>query len=397
MKISLPTLQLVFFYSDVFFYAFVLCSVLFLAWAASKEYYREAARRVVANRWACVCLGVVALYMGVAFLDSLHFRPALRNRDGSVRKSGDGVVYGDPLSVFDVLLASVYPGVEMTEEGLRVNVEKSYSRPFAAVGFDKEKNEATGTWEYMPLRKPRCHWWGTDKAGGDLFYKLLKGIRTALVVGLVTTMIVIPFAIFFGVTAGYFGGRVDDVIQFVYVTLGSIPSILLISAMMLIVRAKVGTGDTGEVFLRDDRVILFLCAILGLIGWSSLCRLLRAETMKLRELDYVKAARAMGVGHAAVILKHIVPNLLHVVLIASILRFSGLVMVESILAYIKIGVPSTVYSWGRIVDGARSQLGREPIVWWPVLGAFLLMFFLVFSINIIGDAVRDALDPKLRT
>ncbi|MBU1614472.1 ABC transporter permease subunit, partial [bacterium] len=95
--------------------------------------------------------------------------------------------------------------------------------------------------------------------------------------------------------------------------------------------------------------------------------------------------------------RHILPNVLHVILITSILQFSGLVMVEAILAYIRIGVPSTVESWGRIVDGARAQLGRDPIIWWPVLGAFFFMFLLVLSINVFGDALRDALDPKLRS
>ena len=125
--------------------------------------------------------------------------------------------------------------------------------------------------------------------------------------------------------------------------------------------------------------------------------LLRAETIKLRELDFVKAAQALGVSSPVIIVRHIIPNLLHVVLISSILSFSGLVMVEAILAYINIGVPSTIESWGRIVDGAREQLARDPVIWWPVAGAFGFMFILGLAVNIFGDALRDALDPKLRT
>ena len=265
------------------------------------------------------------------------------------------------------------------------------------MAFDKEQDKATREWKLKPLEKPGTHWLGTGKAGGDIFYRLLKGTRTALIVALVTTMIVIPFAIFFGVMAGYFGGRTDDIIQFIYITLGSIPSILLISAMMIIVNARMQKAEAVNVALKDDKIILFLCCILGVIGWSGLCRLLRAETIKLRELDYVQAARAMGTPNAVIIIKHIIPNLLHVVLISSILRFSGLVMVEAILAYINIGVPDTIESWGRIVNGARDQLARSPIIWWPVTGAFIFMFVLVLAINIFGDTVRDALDPKLRT
>mgnify|MGYP006285968895 CR=1 FL=1 len=380
----------IFLYSDIFFFAFILLSIGFVVWAWRREYYRDAGRRIFSNRWAVICFSVIVLYGGIAFLDSIHFKPRIESES-------EKNVYGDVQSVFDVLFAGIYSGIERKDGKVVISVEKSYSRPLADIGLDKEQNKKTGEWARKPLNKPGTHLMGTDKAGSDVFYKLCKGIRTALIVGLVTTMIVIPFAIFFGVMAGYFGGRVDDVIQFIYITLGSIPSILLISAMMIIVHSKFAKSAHVDVYLKDDKIVIYLCAILGLIGWSGLCRLLRAETIKLRELDYVQAAKALGENHFLVIFKHIIPNLVHIVLISSILRFSGLVMVEAILAYIKIGVPSTIQSWGRIVDGARSQLARDPIIWWPVTGAFIFMFVLVLSINIFGDVVRDALDPKLRT
>jgi peptide/nickel transport system permease protein len=383
-------MKFIFLYSDLFFFAFILLTIGFAVWAGRREYYRDAGRRIFTNPWAVICFAVIVFYAGIAFLDSIHFRPCIESRD-------EKDVYGDVQSVFDVLFAKVYNGIERKDGKVIISVEKSYSRPLADIGLDKEQDMKTGEWARKRLNKPGTHLLGTDKAGSDVFYKLCKGIRTALIVGLVTTMIVIPFAIFFGVMAGYFGGRVDDIIQFVYITLGSIPSILLISAMMIIVHSKFAKSANVDVYLKDDKIVIYLCAILGLIGWSGLCRLLRAETIKLRELDYVQAAQALGENHFLIIFKHIIPNLVHIVLISSILRFSGLVMVEAILAYIKIGVPSTIQSWGRIVDGARSQLARDPIIWWPVAGAFIFMFLLVLSINIFGDAVRDALDPKLRT
>jgi len=380
----------VFLNSDIFFFAFIILMVGFAVWASRKEYYRDAGRRVFTNPWAIACFSVIVLYAGIAFLDSIHFKPELENENGKE-------VYGDVQSVFDVMFAKGYSGIERKDGKVVISVEKSYSKPLAKLSLDKEQNKQTGEWARTSLNKPGTHLLGTDKAGSDIFYKLCKGIRTALIVGLVTTMIVIPFAIFFGVMAGYFGGWVDDVIQFIYITLGSIPSILLISAMMIIVHAKFSKAAGMDVYLKDDKIVIYLCAILGLIGWSGLCRLLRAETIKLRELDYVQAAKALGENNFVIIFKHILPNLIHIVLISSILRFSGLVMVEAILAYIKIGVPSTIQSWGRIVDGARSQLARDPVIWWPVTGAFIFMFLLVLSINIFGDVVRDALDPKLRT
>jgi peptide/nickel transport system permease protein len=386
-------------YSDIFFFAFVAALIGLYVWGRRREDYREAARRVLSNRWAVACLFIIGLYGLTALLDSIHYRAPVRTETGRVRTNQQGeAIYGGLRSLLDTILVRAYPGVREEGGELSISYETSYSAPLADRTYDKIQDKETGEWRHEELQAKGAHLWGTDKAGGDVFYKLIKGIRTALIVGLVTTMIVIPFAIVFGVTAGYFGGKIDDVIQFIYITLGSIPSILLISAMMIIVRTKMAgsRGSGAEIYFQDDKIVLFLCAILGLIGWSSLCRLLRGETIKIRELDYVQAARAMGVNDLFIIARHVVPNVIHVVLISSILRFSGLVMVEAILAYIKIGVPSTIHSWGRVVDGAREQLGRDPMIWWPVLGAFILMFFLVLSINIFGDAVRDALDPKLR-
>ena len=384
-------------YSDIFFFLFAASCGFFFVWGLRKRNYREGLQRIARNRWALVSLCIIIVYMGIAFLDSFHYSlPLGGKKTGASADNRETVRYGPTRSLFDTLFSRVYPGVQDRDGKIMENIEKTYSSPFSKKSFDRVQNPETGRWEFEKLKKPGAHFWGTDKAGGDVLYKLLKGIRTALIVGLITTMIVIPFAIFFGVTAGYFGGRTDDVIQFIYISLGSIPSILLISAMMMIVNAKLSVSSGTDVFYKDDKIVIFLCVILGLVGWSALCRLLRAETIKLKELDYVKAARGLGVSDLFIMIKYIIPNLIHVVLISSILRFSGLVMVEAILAYIKIGVPTTVRSWGRIVDGARSQLGRDPIIWWPVLGAFILMFLLVFSINIFGDAVRDALDPRLR-
>jgi peptide/nickel transport system permease protein len=200
----------------------------------------------------------------------------------------------------------------------------------------------------------------------------------------------------FGITAGYFGGLVDDVIQFIYTTISSIPSILLITSLILIVKNLLKADTSAAIQRQDDSLLLGLCIILGIVGWAGLCRLLRAETLKLKELDFVQAARALGTSHFNIILKHIVPNVTHLVLISFILHFSGLVMVETILSYLKIGVPSTIGSWGRIIDEARNELSRDPIVYWPLMASFLAMLILILAVNFLGDVIRDALDPKLR-
>jgi peptide/nickel transport system permease protein len=238
------------------------------------------------------------------------------------------------------------------------------------------------------------HILGTDKTGQDVFYTALKSVRIGLIIGTLTTFIVTPFAILFGILAGYLGGWVDDVIQYVYTTLSSIPDILLIAAAMLIF--QVGLSDKETIFAADERLV-YLCIIMGITSWTGLCRLIRAEVLKLREIEYVQAADAFGVGRPKIMLRHLVPGVMHIVLISIVLRFSGLVLVEAVLAYVGIGVDPSMASWGNMINQARFELAREPVVWWNLLAAFVFMIGLVLPANLFGDAVRDALDPRLRT
>jgi peptide/nickel transport system permease protein len=123
---------------------------------------------------------------------------------------------------------------------------------------------------------------------------------------------------------------------------------------------------------------------------------LRGETLKLREADYVQAATALGVRHITIISRHILPNVLHLVMITVVLDFSGLVLAEAVLSYINIGVDPTMNSWGNMINGARMELAREPVVWWSLAAAFVFMFVLVLAANLFADVVRDAYDPRLR-
>lgn len=431
----------------------ILCGTGYLIRLASRrEYWRSAWKQVRVRKLAMVCLLILSIYIAVGLLDSVSWSDASRNTDGELRRDSDGRVIYEPvaLSLLDRLCTP-----------LRERMEKTYSAPLATHSFSKETIEfpdgrvvrdyprlmyggahldnedsvtadilrrialglligaligalvagaiAVGTGRKEKLARPRIssdaifwgviamalvfvlaaivliardyHVLGTDKVGNDVLYRALKGVRTALIIGGFTTIIAVPFAILFGVMAGYFGGRIDDVIQYIYTTLASIPGILLIVAFMLLF----------------GRGLFNLCLIMGISGWTGLCRLLRGETLKLRELEYIQAAKAFGVGHARIILRHIVPNVMHLVLISFLLRFSGLVLAEAMLSYLQIGVEPTRGSWGSMIDLARMELAREPIVWWSLSAAFVFMVVLVLSANLFGDAVRDALDPRLRT
>ena len=241
------------------------------------------------------------------------------------------------------------------------------------------------------------HILGTDKIGRDVFYETINSIRTGLLIGTLTTLFMLPFALLLGTIAGFFGGWVDDIIQYLYTTLSSIPGVLLISATILVLQVYIANHpDLFPTLLqRADARLLALCMILGITSWASLCRLLRGETLKLRELEYIQASRAFGVRRMRIILRHVIPNVMHIVMITLVLDFSGLVLAEAVLSYVGVGVDPTTASWGNMINSSRLELAREPIVWWPLIAALILMFLLVLAANLFADSVRDAFDPRV--
>lgn len=432
--------QPVLLWSDLLIYFLLFGGGVWLAFALRREDWRVALRQVAMNRIAMPCFGILCCYGLIGFLDTLHFRAV----------SAENANGGSIQSVLDKLC-----------QPLITRGEKTYSAPFATHLFSKETvvlPDGRQVREYPRLQHAGSHlpdptahqsdvmakvfvglawglasgavlflivwsiskrfwtgvflllvtvlvaeavilsqWYhilGTDKTGRDVLYIALKSVRTGLIIGTLTTLIVTPFAILCGVLAGYFGGWVDDTIQYVYSTLDSIPEILLIAAAMLIF--QVGLTEEETVISADKRLV-YLCVIMGITSWTGLCRLLRAEVLKLREVEYVQAADAFGVSRVQIMLRHLIPNVLHIVLISIVLRFSGLVLAEAVLAYVGIGVDPSMHSWGNMINQARLELARDPVVWWNLFAAFVFMLGLVLPANLFGDAVRDALDPRLRT
>ncbi len=242
---------------------------------------------------------------------------------------------------------------------------------------------------------PYYHIFGTNQVGEDVFYQTLKSIRTGLIIGTLTTLVMLPFAVLFGTMAGYFRGWIDDVIQYVYTTLSSVPGVLLIAAAVLSLQMIMERhSDWFQTALqRSDARLLALCAILGITSWTGLCRLMRGEALKISQMDYVLAAHSLGVSHFAILYKHLLPNVMHIILISVALDFSGLVLAEAVLSYVGVGVDPTTYSWGTMINSARLEMARIPIVWWSLSAAFIFMFVLVLAANIFSDALRDTFDP----
>ena len=242
------------------------------------------------------------------------------------------------------------------------------------------------------------HLLGTDRTGNDVFYQALKSIRTAFVIGTLATIATLPLAVGLGLMAGYFKGWVDEAIQYAYTVLSSVPNVLLIAACVLMVQVYLDQHpelfETGAE--RADLKLFLLCAILGLTGWAGLCRLLRAEALKLRELDYVQAATAFGVGPWRIIARHLMPNVMHLVLITTVLDFSGLILYEAVLSYVGVGVDPSMNSFGGMINLARSEMSRDPVVWWSFAAAFGFMVTVVLAANFFADGVRDAFDPRAR-
>ncbi len=246
------------------------------------------------------------------------------------------------------------------------------------------------------LMMPNYHILGTDKAGIDVFYKAVKSIRTGMIFGLLTTLLALPPAIILGLMAGYFKGKTDDVIQYIYTTINAIPGILLIAALVLILQVYMDehASDYASALERSDLKLLLLCVILALTSWTGLCRLIRAETLKLSELEFVQAAKVFGVSNIKILFNHLMPNVMHLVLISIVLDFSGLVLIEAVLSYVGVGVDATTMSWGNMINAARLELSTDPVVWWPLASSFIFMFILVLSANLFADRVRQVFDPK---
>lgn len=382
--------------TDIIVYLLIAAIAYFAAGARRGGRFKPVWRELRKNRLAMVSMIFLALYTAIGLMDCIRWRDAVLDTSGvpAVTEAGRPLYSAQALSLLD---RAFY--------GLREKTEKTYSAPFAEKLFTKETVEledGTLKRDHPPLKHPGTHWLGTDKVGRDVLLTALKGIRTAIVIGTGATIVMIPFAIFFGVIAGYYGGVMDDIIQYIYTTLSSIPGVLLIVAFMLLFGQSGYQGGLIpekefflNIFVPNDR-LFWLCLILGITSWTDLCRVIRGETLKLRELEYVQAARSFGVSGPGIIYRHIVPNVMHLVLITFVLQFSGLVLAEAVLSYIGIGVGPEMGSWGNMINTARLELSREPVVWWNLFGSFVFMFGLVLPANIFGDAVRDALDPRLR-
>ena len=217
---------------------------------------------------------------------------------------------------------------------------------------------------------------GTDILGRSVFFRVLAGAQTAMTIGFLTTALVIPFGTALGLAAGWFGGRVDAFITWLYTVVVSIPDILLISAISY----AMGKG------------LASMCLAIAATSWVGVMRLVRGEVLKHKHREYVLAARALGVGSLQIMTSEILPNVLHVAIVMATLVLLGAVKFEVILTYLGLGIQDGT-SWGLLIAGASQDLTNG--IWWPLAGTVAAMFALIYSLSVVGDALRDALDPNV--
>ena len=232
---------------------------------------------------------------------------------------------------------------------------------------------------------------GTDEFGRSVLEKTLLGANVSMTVGFMANIIAVPLGILLGAVAGYYGGFIDDVIVWLFTTLASVPGLIRVIAIKFAFLGMIlWKGTWMEINFEGMAGIVIA---LSITAWIGTCRYVRAETMRIRELDYVTAARAAGRRSLPILLCHVIPNVLHIGIINFSLGFVGAIGAEVILAYLGLGIKGR-HSWGTMIDSARMGLvvGR----WWQLASAGVAMFIVVLALNIFGDRLRDALDPKLK-
>ena len=289
-----------------------------------------------------------------------------------------------------LLLCLLYLGMAIFAEGYGIYCSANRIEPVF------EKRNLNERFE-PPSAK---HWLGTDYLGRDVFLRAVFAAKTAVKVGVIASLISALVGVTLGMLAGYYGGRTDDLAVWIYSTFASMPSLLFILAFALLVSKGFLYPPLERFFallakgLRTEPGMLAVYLGIGLTGWVSLCRVVRAETMKLRDRQYIMAAKAMGLSDFRILTRHILPNLAHLIIVYFTMRFAFAVMTEVIVSYLGLGVQFEP-SWGVMIADGQERLWRG--IWWEVGGATAFMFILVLALNWLGDAVRDVLDPRLRT
>ena len=336
--------------------------------------WTEAWRRLKNDRAGMIALVITAFFVGLVALAQLGV--VAKNWQAEV-----GTAYAPPHFIGKIVDGSQTAVVE-TVKG--ANSDISAIDPLApryaewAERASKFSTTETVKTDTLPF--------GGDRLGRDVLSKAIKGAEVSIFVGLAAALVATFIGTLLGAIAGYFGGKVGDFLEWVYNVFTSIPYILLVFALAAVLKA----GPLANKFDGVWTVVIILSAV----GWTGIYRLVRAEYMKHRNREYVRAAEAIGASHASRMFTHILPNVSHVVLVQLSLHVVSFIKAEVILSFLGLGVPVDMVSWGTMLSEAQTELVQGK--WWQLVAATAFMATFVTAFALLTDALRDALDPKLR-
>jgi oligopeptide transport system permease protein len=236
---------------------------------------------------------------------------------------------------------------------------------------------APGWWPVQAACYAPGHLFGTDAVGRDLFVRVLFGARVSLAVGLVATFVSLVIGVLYGATAGYIGGRLDGLMMRIVDVLYSLPFIFFVIILMVMF----------------DRNFILLFVAIGAVEWLTMARIVRGQTLSIKHKEFIEAARAAGVGPFGIIVRHVIPNVVGPVMVYVTLTVPGVILTESFLSFLGLGIQEPLTSWGVLISDGADQMETAP---WMLLFPALFMAVTLFCFNFIGDGLRDALDPKDR-
>ncbi len=337
--------------------------------------WAQAWKRLKADRVGMVCLGLTAGFIVLVLLAQL----------GLVAKDWQKEV-GTPFAPPSFVGKMVDASQTAVIDGIAgPNVDISDVDPLAA--RYQEWQERAAKFKTVVTQKSDTLPFGADQLGRDVLAKVIKGAQVSITVGLAAALMATLIGTVLGAVGGYFGGRVGDLLEWFYNVFTAIPYILLVFALAAVLKS----GPLASTLGNGHWTVII---ILGLVGWTGIYRLVRAEYMKHRTREYVRAAEAIGATHASRMFTHILPNISHVVLVQLSLHVVGFIKAEVILSYLGLGVPLDMVSWGTMLSEAQTELVQGK--WWQLAAATAFMATFVTAFALLTDALRDALDPKLR-